>query len=54
MNGAMHGVATIVANTPVPKVPVRPDRPASLPPVPAKPAPKAATPERLSPIANKR
>ena len=44
-------LATIVANTPVKNVPVSPVRRTSLPPVPAKLAPKVATPERLSPIA---
>ena len=54
MNGAVQGVATTVANTPVAKAPNTPSRPANRLPMPTNPRPNSATPERLSPIANSR
>ena len=54
MNGAVHGVATIVARTPVKNVPASPDRAASRPPTPPSAPPKPATPDRLNPIAKRR
>ena len=52
INGAVHGVATIVARTPVENAPAIPERAAKRPPVPARPRPNSAAPDRLSPIAS--
>jgi hypothetical protein len=54
MNGAVQGVATIVARMPVKNVPASPERAASRPPTPPSAPPKPATPERLNPIAKRR
>ncbi len=54
MNGAVQGVATTVARTPVKNVPAVPAPAASRPPALPSARPNPATPERLSPIAKSR
>ena len=50
MKGAVQGVATITASTPVKKEPPRPDRSASAPPMPANRPPISNRPAKFSPI----
>ena len=52
INGAVQGVATIVANTPVKKLPLYPERPANEEPIPVTEPPIENTPDKLSPTAN--
>ena len=52
MNGAMQGLATTQASTPVKKLPLRPPRDASRSPVAPSRPPMLNTPDRLSPTAN--
>src|SRR5690606_24540462 len=52
MNGAMHGLATTQASTPVKKSPAGPLRDASAWPTFPIPPPSVNTPDRLSPTAN--
>ena len=54
MKGAVQGVATITASTPVKKEPERPDRPASAPPIPAKRPRISNRPAKFSPISTMR
>ena len=54
MKGAVQGVATMTASTPVKKEPPRPDRPASAPPIPAKRPPISNRPAKFSPISTMR
>ena len=51
MKGAVHGVATTAAKTPVKKLPATPPRAARLCPAPAQRPPITSTPEKLSPTA---
>ena len=50
MKGAVHGVATITASTPVKKEPERPDRPARPLPIPTRRPPISNRPAKFSPI----
>ena len=52
MNGAVQGVATSTASSPVKKLPACPAFPASRPPAPTIPAPISNAPDRFSPTAN--
>ena len=52
MKGAVQGVATTTASTPVKKLPVSPPRSASPLPADARRPPTSNTPDRFRPIAN--
>ena len=52
MKGAVQGVATSTASSPVKKLPVCPPRIASPCPVPASRPPTSNTPDRFNPTAN--
>ena len=52
MKGAVQGLATTTASTPVKKSPAAPDFSVSACPVPASVAPNCQSPDRLRPIAN--
>ena len=54
MKGAVQGVATMTASTPVKKAPAVPPRAARPWPTPAKRLENSNTPERLSPTTKKR
>ena len=54
MNGAVQGLATTTARTPVKKLPERPPRLASPLPVFIRPPPNSTSPERDRPMATKR
>ncbi len=54
MNGAVQGVATITASTPVKKAPVAPPRETRPWPTPARRPPTSNTPERLRPTTKNR
>ena len=53
MSGAVQGAATTAARTPVKKLPVAPDRPASDWPIPVQDPAISNTPARFSPTANR-
>ena len=54
MKGAVQGVATTAASTPVKKLPARPSRAARFEPMPVMLPPTSKKPDRLRPTRNSR